>query len=331
MFEDIAQDSRSSATVLTGLAARRLAEMAETSDAGDPGSFWDELLDACRELIDAKREMASIVNLVGRVLSSAERMVLSGLSPEVARRAVFMQCNEAWEFADADLESLGKKGAPLVPADGTIATLGASESVRAILVQAAASGTEFRVVVAESRPGREGVEFAGSLPAWDIPVTVVADAALPDLLDRCGLVLVGSGSVSETDFVNKVGTYPLALVAKEKDVPVYVAALSDKLLPSALRGGTGRLMDERELMEERPAGVAVENRYFERTPLSLVRGVVTEDGILAPEEIPARLASQPVAPALLQLLFPRRAPRDEDPSREGIGTDARSPGDPRER
>jgi hypothetical protein len=51
--------------------------------------------------------------------------------------------------------------------------------------------------------------------------------------------------------------------------------------------------------------VTVENRYFERIPLSLVEGIVTEEGILDAEEVSARIMSRPVAPALLEILFPR--------------------------
>jgi ribose 1,5-bisphosphate isomerase len=306
MFEEIAEDTRSSASLLTGMAARRLAQFAEASTAEDPGSFWDELLDACRELIEAKREMASIVNLVGRVLAATERTVLSGLSPDVARGAVFMQCHRAWELAEASLECLGKEGAALLPEGGTVATLSASESVRAVLTQCAGGGKEVRVFVSESRPAREGVEFATSLPAWNIPVTVVTDAALPSLVEGCDLVLVGADSVSEESFVNKTGTYALALAAREADVPFHVAALLDKFIPVALRGDPGRLMDEHEILDDRPGGVAVENRYFESVPTSLVTSIVTEDGVLEPSRVGEKLTAHPIAPALLELLFPRR-------------------------
>jgi translation initiation factor 2B subunit (eIF-2B alpha/beta/delta family) len=194
-----------------------------------------------------------------------------------------------------------------------VATVSSSESVRAVLTQAAGAGVEFRVLVPESRPAREGVAFAESLPAWDIPVTLVADAALPGLVDRCQLVLVGADSVSESDFVHKVGTLPLALAAREHDVPVYVAALLDKFIPSGLRGTPGRLHDETEVLPERPAGVAIESRYFEVIPHSLIRGIVTEEGIIDPADVPARLAARPVAPVLLELLFPRKgALRESD-------------------
>jgi translation initiation factor 2B subunit (eIF-2B alpha/beta/delta family) len=309
LFESIAKDSTSSASVLTRLAARELAEFVDKSEAENAGVFWEELHSACRELIRAKREMASIINLVSGVLGAAERTVLSGAAPETARRSVFLECNRVWESGETRLEELGQEGAGLVPADATVATVSTSESVRAILAAAVKAGAECRVVMSESRPSVEGVEFATSLPAWGIPVTLVVDAALPRLAERCGLVLVGADAVSEHDFINKVGSYPLALAAREAGVPVYVAATLDKFIPEGARGRPDRVWDPSEVLAKPPPGVTVENRYFERVPLSLVEGVVTEEGILDTSEVAARIAARPVSPALLEILFPRAVER----------------------
>ncbi len=305
MFEAIAKDSTSSASVLTRLAARELAEMAEASDASNPGAFWEELHHACRELVRAKREMASIISLVSQVLSVAERSVLSGVSPDTARRIVYLECSRIWESGETQLEELGLEGAGLVPAGAAVATVSTSESVRAVLAAAVRNGTECSVVISESRPSNEGLEFGTSLPAWEIPVTLVVDAALPGLVERCQLVLVGADAVSENDFVNKVGTYPLALAAKEAGVPVYVAALLDKLIAEGARGRPDRVWDPSEVLATPLPGVTVENRYFERIPLSLVEGIITEEGILGAEEVSSKILSRPVAPALLEILFPR--------------------------
>ena len=216
-----------------------------------------------------------------------------------------MECSKIWESGETQLEELGLKGAGLVPAGGTVATVSTSESVRAVLAAAIRNGTECSVVVSESRPSNEGIEFGTSLPAWGIPVTLVVDAALPGLVERTQLVLVGADAVSEGDFVNKVGTYPLALAAKEAGVPVYVAALLDKFIAEGARGRPDRVWDPSEVMAAPPPGVTVENRYFERVPLSLVEGIITEEGILGAEEVSTRIMSRPVAPALLEILFPR--------------------------
>jgi translation initiation factor 2B subunit (eIF-2B alpha/beta/delta family) len=162
-------------------------------------------------------------------------------------------------------------------------------------------------MISEGRPSNEGVEFGTSLPTWGIPVTLVVDAALPRLLDRCDLVLAGADAISENDFVNKVGTYALALAAREAEVPFYVAALTEKLIPEGIRGRPDRIWDPSEVLADPPAGVTVENRYFESTPLSLISGIITERGLLGAGDVPSRIAEEPVSPALLGLLFPRAA------------------------
>jgi translation initiation factor eIF-2B subunit delta len=218
---------------------------------------------------------------------------------------VLAECSKSVDAGETELEELGLKGADLIPDGGCFATISTSESVRALAAAATRGGRECRAIVAESRPSCEGVDFATSLPTWGVPVTLVVDAALPGLLGRCQLVLVGADSISEDGFVNKVGTYPLALAAREAGVPLYVASLSDKLLPAAIRGRTDRVWDPGEVLNDPPPGVTVENRYFERVPLSLVTGIVTERGLVAPADVPAMIAERPVSPALLGLLFPR--------------------------
>lgn len=307
MFEQIARDNTSSASVLTRLAAVELAASVERFESENAGAFWEELLDACRELVTAKREMASIINLVSSVLKPAERSVLSGASVESLKQSVLAECGSVIDSSETELEELGIEGADLVPAGGCVATMSTSESVRAVLAAAVRKGTECRVMISEGRPSNEGVEFGTSLPTWGIPATLVVDAALPGLVGRCRLVLVGADSISESDFVNKVGTYALALAAREADVPFYVAALTDKLIPEGIRGRPDRVWDPSEVLDGPPPGVAVENRYFERTPLSLVSGIITERGLLSPEDVPTRISEEPVSPALLGLLFPRAA------------------------
>ncbi len=305
MFEDLARDHRSGATALTRVAAERLLALAASSTAGDPGAFWAELTAACRELVGAQREMASIVNLAGRVLSAAERVVLSGLSPEVVRQAVHVECTRVIECASEALASLAGHGAALVEDGTVVATVSASETVLAVLGAAADAGRVPRVIVPESRPAREGISLAAALRERGIASTVVADAALPGLVGRAGIVLVGADGVSESDFVNKIGTYPLALAAREAEVPFYVAAPLDRFISSALRGRTDRLRDGAEILASPPPGVAVENRAFEAVPLSLAAGIVTEEGVKRPAEVAPIIAGRAVPPALLSILSTR--------------------------
>jgi translation initiation factor 2B subunit (eIF-2B alpha/beta/delta family) len=249
--------------------------------------------------------MASVVNLVSRVLAAAERVILSGLPPDTARQAVVLETGKTWEFGGLLLEDLGREGAALIPDGSRVATLSASESVQAILAAAAAADTKFEVLVSESRPHLEGVALARSLRRLGIPSTLVVDAALPRMVRGTGAVFVGADSISEDEFVNKVGTFPLALAARDAGVPLYVAALEDKFLPKVLRGRPDRDRDPSEVLDGAPPGITPRNRYFEAVPLGLARGIVTECGLVDPDAVPDKLVARPVAPALLEILFAR--------------------------
>lgn len=303
MFDDIRNDSRSGASTLTVRAAQALAEIAERSEAADPETFWQELIEAGRELVRAKREMASLVNLVGRVLAAAEEPLLSGLPAVAARRAVLSVCEETEAFSKKDLARLGQNAAALLPDGAEVATLSSSGAVFAALLAARASGRSIRALVGESRPAREGIDLAGRLHASGVPSTVVVDAALPGLVSRCDAVVVGADSISEKEFVNKIGTLPLLLAAGRSGVPALVAAPSDRFIAAGLRGVPGRAHPPSEVLEDAPPGVAVENAYFEAVPLALVGAIVTEEGTVFPEDVEARLEGSPVAPGLLAVLF----------------------------
>ena len=135
------------------------------------------------------------------------------------------------------------------------------------------------------------MQLARALGEHGIRSTLIVDAGIASFIDRADAVLVGGDTVSGSFFVNKLGTYPLVLTARSKDVPVY-------LLASILK-----LVREDEVPDEEPPhapeevesddmdNVTVENIYFERVPLELVTGVVTEEGVLPPDEVARRVAS----------------------------------------
>ena len=102
-------------------------------------------------------------------------------------------------------------------------------------------------------------------------------------------MMVGADRVcADGSIVNGVGTYQLALAAQEAAVPFYVLCETLKFDP---RLESGRVdLEEKEPSEviaprKLPPQVRVKNPYFDITPLELVRGVVTENGLLAPEGV----------------------------------------------
>jgi translation initiation factor 2B subunit (eIF-2B alpha/beta/delta family) len=89
---------------------------------------------------------------------------------------------------------------------------------------------------------------------------------------------------ADGSLVNKIGSFPLALAARAADVPVYALCETLKVAPEGWPLALEE-MDPRELLPEPTAGVAVRNVYFDLTPASFITAVVTQQGVLRPEEV----------------------------------------------
>ena len=173
------------------------------------------------------------------------------------------------------------------------------------------------VWVGETRPYLQGAR----LTAWElrqagVPHTLIPDVAAGSLMARgeVDAILVGADRVAANgDTANKVGTYPLSVLAARHGVPFYVCApLSSVDLSTA--DGAAIPIEERaasEVTEIRgvriaPAGTEVWNPAFDITPAELITGIVTEEGVLR----------APFGPALSEAMARREARREHEARRE---------------
>jgi len=181
--------------------------------------------------------------------------------------------------------------ADCLPTRATCLTLSSSETVLRALMAAWRRGRLAAVVVAESRPGCEGVATARRLGAQGIPVRVVVDALAPAAVREVDAVVVGADAVTAVAVWNKCGTFAVALAARALRRPFLVVTVEDRLLPVPLARRL-RLPDAEPsaILRRPPPGVAVVNRLFEATPLALTTRVVTERGVRTPSAVRQRLA-----------------------------------------
>jgi len=125
-----------------------------------------------------------------------------------------------------------------------------------------------------------------------VPVTVLCDSAAGHLLasGRVGCCIVGADRIAANgDTANKIGTYGLAVLAAAHGVPFFVAAPSSSF-DLTLVDGAGIPIEERSPAEVTapwgqplaPAGAAAYNPAFDVTPARLIRGIVTEHGVVSP-------------------------------------------------
>jgi methylthioribose-1-phosphate isomerase len=207
---------------------------------------------------------------------------------------------EAQKIADEDVvanRSIGKYGAELISDGDVVLThcnAGALATVdygTALGVVRAAweQGKKIRVFATETRPKLQGARLTTyELKRDGIPVTLITDGMVGFVMHKrlIDTVVVGADRIVQDAVINKIGTFTIAVLAKEHGVPFYVAA--PKSTFDLAHVSKGVVIEERKADEvthvgsERiaPDGIEVLNPAFDVTPLEYVTAIICEDGIL---------------------------------------------------
>jgi methylthioribose-1-phosphate isomerase len=209
-------------------------------------------------------------------------------------------------------QAIGRNGAALVPDlktvlthcnAGALATAGYGTAL-GVIRAAVSAGKKIDVFADETRPFLQGAR----LTAWElqqdgIPVTLITDNMAGHFLHsgRIGCVVVGADRIAANgDVANKIGTYSVAVLAKENGVPFYVAA-PISTLDLTLESGDRIPIEQRAATEVTevfgvrvaPENIAVENPAFDVTPARYVGAIITERGVArAPYEDSLRALMQ---------------------------------------
>jgi translation initiation factor 2B subunit (eIF-2B alpha/beta/delta family) len=249
------------------------ASAAAHADADDDVSRLHDLHHMARAFAAARPSMAAVANTAASIWYAGVSATANG--PSARLGALHARALAALQEFDSSAGAIFEHARPLL--SGELYTFSRSGTVESMLTRLARWRRErhepTRIVVSESRPGGEGVDTARALAAAGWEVTFVPDSVRSD------------GSV-----VNKVGSSPLALMAHEVRVPVYVLCEVIKIASPdfPLRFEE---MDPRGLLPDPPPGITARNVYFDRTPAELVTEVVTEVGPLSRDDI-ARIAQE---------------------------------------
>ena len=224
--------------------------------------------------------------------------------PKGSRAAAEALTREALRMRGEDIEinrRMGMHGEPVIPQNarvlthcnaGALATAGYGTAL-GVIRAAVEKGKKVEVLADETRPFLQGAR----LTAWElaqdgIPVTVITDSAAGHFLARgeVDLAIVGADRIAANgDVANKIGTYAVAVLAKENGIPFYVAApLStiDLSIPTGARIP----IEERDPEEVRRAGdvkvvpeqASTRHPAFDVTPARYITGIITEAGIARP-------------------------------------------------
>jgi methylthioribose-1-phosphate isomerase len=231
-----------------------------------------------------------------------------GLGIDELRRKMVEEAKQVRLEDIAINEAIGRHGAALIPDGGAVlthcnagalATAGYGTAL-GVIRAAVEAGKQVSVFADETRPFLQGAR----LTMWElqhdgIPATLITDNMAGHFLKsgRIGCVVVGADRIAANgDVANKIGTYSVAVLAKENGVPFYVAA-PVSTLDLTLNSGDAIPIEQRAAGEVThvfgvpvaPEGTQVENPAFDVTPARYVTAIITERGVAqAPYEEPLR-------------------------------------------
>ncbi|NIN66412.1 MAG: S-methyl-5-thioribose-1-phosphate isomerase [Anaerolineae bacterium] len=287
------------APAIGAAAAYGVALAAVHSSAQARAQLLDELEEAGDVLRSTRPTASNLFWAVDRMLRKAAEPTLRD-TREIREALVA----EAEALADEDVEvnkRMGSHGAELIEDGynilthcnaGALATVDYGTALAPIRT-AWKQGKRLHVFVDETRPRLQGAR----LTAWElmqegIPMTLIADSAAGYFIQagKVDIIFVGADRVvANGDVVNKIGTYKLAVVAKENGVPFY-AVVPTSTIDLSIESGEEVPIEERDPGEVTrvrdqpiaPEGVGVANPAFDVTPFRYVTGIITEGGIVYP-------------------------------------------------
>src|SRR3954463_2754266 len=259
---------------------------------------------------DLKRDLDQICDVIGKTRPTAVNLFwairrMQGKFETLRARPVAeikeSIVEEAKRMHAEDIainQAMGKHGAALMPASGSVlthcnagalATAGYGTAL-GVIRAAVEAGKKIHVYADETRPFLQG----SRLTAWElvkdgIPTTVISDNMSGAMMrqGKIGAVIVGADRIAANgDVANKIGTYSVAVLAKENAVPFYVAAPWSSL-DLTLASGDEIPIEERAAREVThvqgvhfaPEGIRVANPAFDVTPNRYVSAIITERGV----------------------------------------------------
>ncbi|MBT8395896.1 MAG: S-methyl-5-thioribose-1-phosphate isomerase [Gemmatimonadetes bacterium] len=243
-------------------------------------------LDRQRRVVEAHAARGSSGGLKDALISEADRIAAE--DREMCRR-----------IGEAGVELIPEVGAGILTHcnAGALATGGIGTALAPVYI-AHTRGVPLRLYAGETRPLLQGAR----LTAWEasragVDVTIITDSMAGALMKQgsINLVIVGADRVAANgDVANKIGTYPLAVLANHHAIPFFVALPRSTFdlhtpdggsIPIEVRGPTE--VEGTDRGRRVPDGVEVWNPAFDVTPASLVTAFVTDGGILRPPYEPA--------------------------------------------
>ena len=281
-------------------AAMGIAVGARDTDAGHVAELRREFEHICEGMGETRPTAVNLFWAIRRMQDKFEQC--SELPIDKIRRELIAEAQRMYVEDLAANEAMSKHGATLLPSSGTVlthcnagalATVGGYGTALGVIRAAVESGKKLAVYADETRPFLQG----SRLTAWElmkdgISTTVISDNMAGALMrqGKIHAVVVGADRVAANgDVANKIGTYTVAVLAKEHGIPFYVAAPWSSV-DMECPDGEHIPIEQRSPREVThvggvriaPEGVKIENPAFDVTPARYITAIITERGVARP-------------------------------------------------
>src|SRR5438876_1546434 len=278
-------------------AAMGIALGVKTSKAETVGELKPEFDRICEVMGHTRPTAVNLFWAIRRMREKFELLRVRSL-PQL-KQALIEEAQRMHAEDIAANQAMGRHGATLMPASGgvlthcnagALATCGYGTAL-GVIRAAVEQGKQIHVYADETRPFLQGARLtAWELMADGIPTTVICDNMAASLMcaGRIQAVVVGADRIAANgDFANKIGTYNVAILAKEHGIPFYCAA-PWSTIDTATATGDEIPIEERASVEVThhggkqltPHGVGICNPAFDVTPAKYVTAIITERGVL---------------------------------------------------
>jgi methylthioribose-1-phosphate isomerase len=280
-------------------AAMGVALGAKQTKAKTTEEFAPEFDQICAKLAGTRPTAVNLFWAIDRMKALFAKLRGEGADLGKVQKALLDEALAMYDQDIADCKSIGRHGAEVMPEEGgvlthcnagALATCGYGTAL-GVIRGAVEAGKQVHVYADETRPFLQGAR----LTAWElmedgIPTTVICDNMAASLMKQGKIqaVVVGADRIAANgDAANKIGTYSVAILAKEHGIPFYVAA-PWSTIDRATATGDSIPIEERAAVEVThhggkqltPHGVGIRNPAFDVTPAKYITGIITERGVL---------------------------------------------------
>ena len=280
-------------------AAFGLALGARASVGTAVADLEDDFSYYCDMMAGTRPTAVNLFWAIERMKGAFQRLKTQGLGAQEIKKGLIVEARQVFAEDIAANRALGRFGGELLADNSTVlthcnagalATAGDYGTALGVVRGAIDAGKRIAVIADETRPFLQGARLtAWELAEDNIPVTLITDNMAGHVMKK-GLVdavVVGADRIAANgDAANKIGTYMVAVLAKQHNIPFYVAApLSTIDLNTAT--GDGIPIEERDPREVThikdhqlaPEGISVGNYAFDVTPHELIAAIITDQGV----------------------------------------------------